>query len=208
MFQGIPAMMVSGGGAVSAPSGWTQRASDNFDSGTANTNLNTNPSWTARQGTIWYHLGGYVQNNSAVDNFYYWNAYSFNASQYSQFTLVAGSGAVVVGPACRIQTGTVSAYFFLITATIAKLVRYNSGTGTDIVSTAKAYVAGNKLKLEVTGTGSATRLNAYEDTGSGWVAVWSNQDPGGTYIDGGSPGLFGFGGTVGFFMDDWAGGDQ
>lgn len=208
-------MMVAGGVTGSPPPVWTQRASDNFDSGTPSADLTTSGNWTALQGTMIYTptTGGSVaQNSVAFDNFYYYSAASFLTNQYSQATLIAGSGAIVCGVAARIQSGSVSCYFLMYDGANAKIVRYNSGTGTTVVQTAKSYVDGNKLRIEVTGAGSATRITGYEDVGSGFVAIsFSGQtviDPGATYIDNGKAGLFGYNGRTGFYLDNWSAGDQ
>ena len=203
-------MMVSGGVTGSAAFAWTQRASDNFDAGAPGADLTTSGNWSITQGTMLYHAGGnVVQQSAASDNFYYWNAYSFLSTQYSQGTMVIGSGATVCGYAVRIQPVAVTAYFAMYDGTNVKLVRYNAGSGVTVVQIAKAYVGGEKLRIEAIGAGSATRLTVYEDIGSGFVAIgtMTSVDPGGTYIDNGSPGLFGFNGREGFYLDDWSGGD-
>ena len=70
---------------------------------------------------------------------------------------------------------------------------------------------GEKLRLTVNnGTGSATRLTAERYTGGAYTTLWSSQDPGGTYIDNGVPGIAGttsYGGdtTSGIMIDDWKG---
>jgi hypothetical protein len=100
MFQGIPAMMVSGGGSVSAPAGWVERATENFDGHSTGDNQTISGNWTANAGTISYHTTGIGYGNSAVDNLYSYTGASFGANQYSQYTFGAsfGGGGSVVGP--------------------------------------------------------------------------------------------------------------
>jgi hypothetical protein len=134
---------------------------------------------------------------------------TLNANHYSTATLTAVGGGYI-GVAVRCQNGADSGYYLLAGNSgdnTLYLVRRNAGTSSTIVSTSKTYSPGVKLKLEVSGSGSSTRLTASEDTGSGWVAVWTSQDPGGTYIDNGFAGLAGNGAESSTRMDDWSCGD-
>jgi len=205
MFQGIPAMMVSGGGASSAAPTWTQRATEDFSGHTNLSDLTTSGNWTSYNGSIVYLTADNTGiNSSGVDNLYGYTGVSFTGNQYSQVTMATGSGgAKFVGVSVRAVTGPFG-YLFYYEGTNAKL----NAWGALLQSTPKSYVAGNKLRIEAVGSGSATRLTCYEDTGSGWVAVFTSIDPGATYHDGGSPGLYGFGANDGFRYDDWSAGDQ
>jgi hypothetical protein len=136
---------------------------------------------------------------------------SFNANQYSEIT-VAGAisgGHGAPGAVVRAVPSATSWYYARMYAATAKieLYRYASSTSTLITDVAHTFAAGHKLRLEVTGTGSATRLTVKKDTGGGWVDVITSVDPGGTYIDSGNPGIFHNNPTDDSLLDYWAGGN-
>lgn len=139
------------------------------------------------------------------------------ADHYASATLgVTGSSASVgAGPAVRMQSGANSFYALVYYRQSSELylVKFNAGTGATVSGPiAKTYSTGNELKLEADGAGSATRLTGYEDTGSGWVAVFTSVDPGGTYLDGGFAGLCGQaqagGGDPEVVLTDWESGNN
>ena len=131
---------------------------------------------------------------------------TFTADQYSFCTLSANTGPEERGVSVRCQSGAFTYYALTYNGTILELYSEVAGAGTSITSTAKTYSNGNRIGLVVSGNGTATRLFAYEDVGSGWVLVFNNQNPT-SDIDGGQPGLSGFGSTVSARVDDWGGGD-
>ena len=148
---------------------------------------------------------------------YYASTPSMLGTQYSQATLQdVPTVDKRIGVAVRVQSGASNSAYGLWydvhsgTLNLVKITGILSTAFTSITSTSKTYVATNKLRLEAIGSGSATKLYAYEDTGSGFVAVFSNVDPGGSYISGGQPGISGsaFSGSGnGGVLDDWSGGD-
>lgn len=200
---------------IGGPSG-TQVASDNFDSYANFSALTDQANWNAVAGGTDTHLNlkpaadGRVSGGSGgrvAD--YHTDTYS--ADQYSTGTLEmpAGTENATVGVAVRISA-TVDDYYtvqYKRNSTTLYLRKVNSGTMAQIQSTSKTYADGVKLWLQAVGTGSATRLSVWEDTGSGWVAVWMNEDPGGTYIDGGKPGVAAVSNDLDAKLDDWSGGD-
>lgn len=217
MLQGIPSMMVARGSGGAAPDVWTERATDNFVGGAASADLTTSGHWTANQGIIQY-VGDNVRAANAsvgVNNVYSYTGTTFLTNQYSQFTIATGTASSIqLGPAVRIQAGAQSGYLMFYQAASGGTVilnRYITGSGTNVATiTSHPLSVGNKMRLEAVGTGSATRLTAYEDTGSGWVAITSliNIDPGATYLDGGSPGLYGYDGNATYNFSVWSGGDK
>lgn len=207
---------------------WTQRGSDDFfpcTSGQGHSGADISPASSANwvnMGVGTYTCNGGANGAAGVNvgstnhAVYYYNV-STLADQYSQATMLVvppDANACAIGPAVRIQASGENAYFLEYENSAGtknlKLGKVNAGTITLIVTTAKTYVATNKLRLEAVGTGSATRLTAYEDTGSGFVAVgtMTSIDPGATYIDGGKPGIWGIGPNSNAELDDWSGGDQ
>ena len=141
---------------------------------------------------------------------YYWSGFTFGANQFAQVTLQAVPTTTTSGGcAVRVQSSGENCYILTMNANSGnlELVKNNNGTLTVLNSVARTYSAGAKLRLEVIGAGSAARLTGYEDTGSGFTAVWSSIDPGATYIDGGSPGMWGNATSGGVTLDDFAAGD-
>lgn len=187
--------------------GPTEVASDNFNSYSNGNNL-TVGNWAAEQGAIVAFNGAaYVDYVSA--NAYYRNTSTFSANQYSTVTIANITGNEINGVTVRQQTGSVNCYylFHYRADNETKLYRVNGGAATQINASSVTISSGYKLWLEVTGSGSSTRLTAKHDTGSGWVTIWSSVDPGGTYIDGGSAGIGGFGNGAGMMFEDWSGGN-
>lgn len=207
-----PASIIINSYRLAAPGGggsWTERATDNFNSGANGDDLTTSGNWTSLTGVFTY-FSGTVQTFTSSDVEFYTRNGTFGADQYSQGTIVAApDGSTVVGVGVRMQAG-INGYIFWYNAFAGglELARNNSGTRTAIGSpAARTYSGGEKLRLEAVGTGSATRLTAYEDTGSGWVAVFTAVDPGGTYIDGGKPAIVGYGAN-GDRLDNHSAGDR
>jgi hypothetical protein len=111
------------------------------------------------------------------------------------------------------QSGADTYYFAYYdeSATDLFLYRRNAGTNTQIGSAHDVNLAtGNKIKLTVTGTGSSTRLTVALDTSGSYsnVGSFTSVDPGGTYIDGGQPGVYGWGQNAGISASEWAGADN
>lgn len=205
----VLAALVGAGNRVvnrGAPAGPTQIASDGFDYSNG-TNLNTTGNWTAYSGSIAAWSSRAEANVANVSSYYYHTA-TFNANQYATATMANGEGDSR-GITVRQQSGSESCYDLIYNHydDQVQLRRINSGVTTNINTQAVTFPSGYKLWLEVTGTGSSTRLTAKHDIGSGWVTLWSNVDPGGTYIDGGKPGIFTYSQASGAGIDDWSAGN-
>ena len=193
---------------VQAAAAGRASASDDFESYPADTIL-PNPPWVAALGICMIRV---VNNNKCAQG--NTSSYGMFASYYSTTTFTSNQQADVTlefptpstdtsgfGPACRIQSGSADFYTAIYDHFQSKLYLrvVLAGTFSEIVTAiTKTYAVGNKLGLFVTGAGSSTRLTVKEDTGSGWVDVtgMTNIDPGaGNYLDGGQPGVGGFGGN-------------
>lgn len=200
-------IVVRGPVIAAAAGGETEIASDNFTYGNG-TSVAGLANWDATLND-WAVSGGAATPNASAALSCVYETSTYSANQYSQATLSSVGGSSTAGVAVRCQSGSSSWYYLIYNGFAGEvaLIRVNSGTETSIQSTAKSPSAGYKLKLTASGTGASTRLNAYEDTGSGWVALWTNQDPGGTYIDGGKPGMAGYGSAATIYLDDWSGGN-
>ncbi len=138
---------------------------------------------------------------------------SFTANHRSEVTcrtLTPGSFHFI-GAAVRCQSGADTRYWFQTDGTNWFLVVRMSGSQTVLNSGTHSVTSGAKIAIEATGVGSATRLTAQVDTGSGWVNVSGcvNVDPGSAkYIDGGAPGVQSDQGSgSGVLGDDWRGTD-
>jgi hypothetical protein len=136
---------------------------------------------------------------------------SFAANQYAEVTLAnAASGFGVIGPAVRCSNSAANWYGMYYDAASGTLYIFEvlAGSFVALTNAAKTYANGTKLRLEVTGTGASIRLTGKEDTGSGWVTVFSDQDPVNHY-DTGQPGVTGFGQNADTHLkaSAWAGGD-
>ncbi len=138
-----------------------------------------------------------------------WNgagAGSFTANQYSEIT-VYKSGNGNVGVIVRGAPGG-TCYRAMWGAGTVYLDKGNSGTYANVTSVGSITLNdNNKIRLSVTGTGSATRLVIAIDSGSGFVDVLGPTDPGGTYINSGVPGLGTFDDTNNNGARSWRGGN-
>jgi hypothetical protein len=192
--------------------GPTEIANYDFPEGTFGTISATY--WTQIDGDSIYKsdAGDWVVCGTSADSAAVWaGAGTFNADQYSE-TAVADAGSPVSflrpGPAVRCTTNN---YYMAGVDAIndrAYLWRVNSGTATSITDVAVTWNSGDKLRLEVSGTGSATRLVVKRSNGSAWSTVISSSDPGGTYLDTGKPGIYGGAwATAQPGISSWAGGN-
>jgi hypothetical protein len=105
---------------------------------------------------------------------------------------------LIMGPSVRINSSRDNYYAvgFVYVSGNKKLQlgRVNGGTWTQIGSDYDTTISeGDELSIEVTGSGSATRLTVQERIGGGsWDDIATDVDPGGTYIDGGNPGVWAY----------------
>ena len=117
---------------------------------------------------------------------------TFAANQRAEMTIDAvgtGGGFDWIGPAVRIQSGAATGYAVVFSSTDLYLLTFNAGTVTTVNSdSAVTLIAGNKIAIEATGSGTSTRLKVEVDTGSGWVTKWASENPA-VDIDGGQPGV-------------------
>ncbi len=211
--QANPLILLTG--RASAAGGGPASASDDFEAYTNFQVLTASGNWADVVGTMLASSvvsgsrGAYAGADTVTAA--RWTATSFSADHESEVTIHnAGSADQYLGAAARVQSGSYTLYLVFWTTAgggLLELDRINAGTPATIQSTAKSYVTGNKIKLRAVGAGSSTRLTVLEDTGSGYTAVWTSEDPGGTYIDGGAPGIWAYGSNQGVHMESWSAAD-
>lgn len=129
----------------------------------------------------------------------YWNADVFNSNQKSQVTISGGSNLTNTGTyaaaAVRVQASGQSCYFFGIRAGAYQLMRVDSGIPVALTGgLVDTPTAGDIVRIEITGAAIDAFLNN--------VLRFSATDA--TYT-GGSAGLFGYGSSGVFEMDNWLG---
>ncbi len=158
-----------------------------------------------------------ITSNEAGDIVAYGNDGSGASARYTATTFAANHSAAItlylsgspsggIAPAVRMQPAANSFYFAYYdeTAQLVYLYKRNAGTDAQIGSTAsRNYASGDVLTLSATGTGSATRLTVTDGSG----AVFTSVDPGGTYLDDGQPGIWGYGTNAGISASSWTGAD-
>jgi hypothetical protein len=196
--------------------GPTLVAQDNFDAYTTGVDLASTADWSSPGGgpmnVFKLTTDGSVCSGGASVCCAYWSADAFNADQRSEITIdatSAGGSFDDVGPAVRCQSGAITYYAAVFTAGDLRLISVVSGGSPTIIiqDNAMSLVAGNRIAIEASGAGTATRLKVQIDTGSGWVDKWTDQNPAAD-IDGGSAGVANFsqsGSTC--RLDDWFGYD-
>lgn len=135
--------------------------------------------------------GRAVGASGSPQNINFYNSGTWADNQWSASTAYASGGQdVVVAVRCSSGSGGNCYYATRTTAFGGYLLwgKFNSGSDSAIGNTpAGTLGAGDVLRLEVTGTGSSTRLKVIFNG----VTKASNIDPGGTYISSGYPGMGG-----------------
>lgn len=193
--SGVP--ITNNSTATGGGGGLTLIASDNFDSYTNLDFLHTKPNWGQNRGTINIIKPAADGGFSGSDQSCAHRGDTYTPAQRCEITLkIIGTAFHFVGAAVRCQ-GIDTRYQFQVDGSVYYLLSRNGGTQTVVPGhsgTALALVAGNKIALEVTGDGLATRLKIEKDIGAGWVTIASNIDPT-VYLDGGTPGVVADGGS-------------
>lgn len=115
------------------------------------------------------------------------------ANQRAELTLPAtGAASHWMGPAVRVQAGSVAGFYVITRGTELDLDKVVAGVHTNLQFDVSANISsGHKLAIEVSGTGAATRIKVQVDTGGGWVDKWTNIDPSAS-IDSGFVGVAGW----------------
>lgn len=158
---------------------------------------------TVASGLVWSNSGGFVALCRYI-------GHSFNSNHSSEVTfdvVTPGASGTAQGCAVRLQSGAISGYYAFVEPSNPGnwyLGVVNAGTHTYPFSgTANSENDGCKLRLSVTGAGSATRLTLEHNNGigGGWTTLLSNGDPG-IYFDGGSPGVVGYSNEVKLKIND------
>jgi hypothetical protein len=192
------------GGGGGSP---TEVASDDFSSQAGFSDLDADADWEAEQGVNTILGGAVLCSNASGDSLHRWVTDAFNADQYASVIISAVGTTDAFGPAVRVQNA-VTGYvlFYNENDTTLTLAYLSAGTRTTITSTTKNYVDGVALRLRCSGAGASARLNAWEDTGSGWVQVFTDENPA-VDIDGGSAGIFSNNTGNNTTITSWAGGN-
>ncbi len=170
-----------------------QTASDNFDSYANGSLLSGQGHWTRLQSNFDLTVvkpaadGALMASNgNSGAQVHYYNTGTWSINQWSQITYLNDSP----GAAVRCDSGTQLCYWCEPTTSFGGLVRLNIMTGfnnfNNITFGFCTVTAGDVWRIEVTGTGAATRITVKQN-GS---AILSNVDPGaGNYLSTGVPGV-------------------
>lgn len=182
-------------------------ASDDFSSQAAFSDLGDDADWEAEDGLLTVLSGTKVVGNDGGWSLYRWVSDSFNSDQYATCSIGDVGGFDGVGVAVRVQD-SVHGYglYYNHASTTLFLVYFNGGAPVTVTSTSKTYSSGVQIRLRASGAGTSTRLNAWEDTGSGWVEVFTDQNPT-VDLDNGRPGLMSGGANNAPSITDWTGGN-
>ena len=183
------AWLVVGVSALTLP------ATDNFNRADADIGAN----WT-ELGNASSNPGFLVSSNAVKANptpgggaaaFAMWNADSFTADQYSQFTFTTSGNMALAVRLADNGSGKANGYIWrVLGGTISKA---SNGSVTTLVSSISAPAVGSVCKMVIAGT----TITVYDDG----VSIGSTSDA--TYASG-SPGLYGTSGNAGT-ADDWTG---
>lgn len=139
-------------------------ATDTFLQSTGSTQtLAAYGSWAILEGGIEVRSGsGRAEGTGGTYNTGRWTADVFSADQYSIVTLDFSGGSIYHGPAARCQSGANSSYHCETdgggTVYISKCL---AGTQSTLTTRAQACANGDRLKIEVTGTGATVTIRVY-----------------------------------------------
>ena len=203
----VSAFQLVGSGSIAEapPTGDTPIVQEDFDSMSDTAHLSEQSGWALVDGGVYNNIrvcnatgtAGSVMSYKYADYTCVRSTETYDADQYAWGELLIVAGSEAIGVAVRCQSGAATYYAIVYGGTNLVLNSYSAGTKTEIVSAAKSYSTGHKIRLNVTGEGAATRLTAQEDTGSGWANVVTMTDINpATDIDGGTPGVAGVGGDT------------
>lgn len=185
IFTALSGSLVSGGAAP-------QTASDNFDSYADASLLGGQGNWVDVLSTMRIDKsagnGRFIANVSTTQTQTVYSAGTWSANQYAEVTMSGVFTANFVGPSVRSNISgdcySVSAIINNVSTTVYLSV-FNSGTATTVATASPTVADGDVIRVEVTGTGSGTRL-VVKQNGS---TIISSIDPGGTYVNSGNPGI-------------------
>lgn len=201
---------VTNNSTVSGGPTYTPVFSDNFDSGANGDVLGSRSGWTATRGVMNVlnptTSAGSVYNNAAGTSAEAAVTATISADQYCECTLViTGTPNTYRGIGARnVSSGNFYGLIYQPSSGTLFLQENPGGAGPTPLS--KSYSTGHKLRLRVTGTGSALRINADEDTGSGWVNVFTDYNPTLEY-DTGNPCVASYDSSTAFSVDDFVAGN-
>lgn len=169
-----------------------QTASDNFDSYADASLLGGQGGWVNVLSTMRIDKtagnGRFTANVSTTQTQTVYSAGTWSSNQYAEVTMSGVFTANFVGPSVRSNvSGDCYAAVAIINnvGTTVYLSVFNSGTATTVATASPTVADGDVIRLEVTGTGSATRL-VVKQNGS---VIIASIDPGGTYVNSGNPGI-------------------
>lgn len=173
--------------------------------------------------TMWTgYIGGYLQVGNGVGSgaqtvacyaaaTLYYNTNRVNADSRVEITVKnkTAVGARLMGASLRINAAGTEHYDIVVSGTGDYELKAIKGGSTSVLQTSSGSLNNDdKIAMEVSGQDAAIRLKVQVDTGSGYVDVWTNIDPGASYRCNGGQGL-GYGGINGdatsrpYDLDDW-----
>lgn len=194
-------------GQTVAAGGFSLHASDDFESYSVGTTLASAANWTVTSGSTEVISGKVIHPNTGGNGSgAYYSGAATTTNTRVELTCVDFSTGTYIGITARYQTSDGKSYavvtdgdrFIIDVATVGGLSD-TSGHG---------FSGGLKIALEVTGSGSSTRLTVQIDTGSGWTnyndgtTTFSNYDPA-TYLGAGYAGVTGYNNSTTTTGDDF-----
>ena len=151
--------------------------------------------WTSVQHNARLVSNQFAGPASDTDGLVYWSPVTPPDAQWSQITVKAAGSNNDWGPACRVATGAVTAYFQDHFPGSEGLYKAVGGTYTNIAAgSAVGYSVNDVLYVEAQGTNIACTINGSADASTSDVSISS-----------GRLGLFVFNNDA--RGDDWSGGD-
>ena len=180
-------------------------AQDSFTTATTQTLTSYSANWTINQGTFSVDATDdrVYCTYSADEAAAHWNADTFGNDQYAQVVLRGGANGTEIGPAVRCAASGATYYgvYADINSGHGWLFKNVSGTWTPLVEVLNTFgaVAGDVLRLEVSGTNLTVKRNGTAVTGM--TNISDNA------ISSGYAGICAYGNNTGCAADDFEGGN-
>lgn len=134
--------------------------------------------WSNKEGATGVSdlFGGHhaYPDNSGDYSCAFWSSGADSLNQRVEFTVEDVSPSIYFGAAVRVQGGSVSFYALYCNTTNISLQERHSGVSSVLTNTPFALSQGDKVAIEVIGSGLLTQISVEVNTGSGWTSL----DPG------------------------------
>ncbi len=171
-----------GPGASGGGSGGGRNLPDTFTAANETSLTSYSSRWSSSFGSFAINTNAVYNTCACSDSIAIWTGDSYSANQYAELTLTALNDAGFIGVTVRGQPGAQSGYVALTSGNALSISKFNNGTEQELFFGATPFIAGDTMRLEMSGTTLTLKRNG--------SAVHTFTD---STFSSGSPGLSGYG---------------